>query len=54
MPVTAARLGNGPAMLQRKPSPADRARHADPEAGRCRMATQPTINRCDNSVPKIL
>ncbi|MBW4331762.1 hypothetical protein KY084_12875 [Stakelama sp. CBK3Z-3] len=53
MPVTAARPGHGLTMLQRKSSPADRARHTDTEAGRRRTATQTTINRCNNPVPKI-
>jgi hypothetical protein len=54
MSVTAARLGHGLAMLQGTLPPADRTRHADPEAGRRRTATQPAINRCDNPIPKIL
>jgi len=54
MPVTTARLCNGVTMLQRALSPADRTRHADPEAGRRRTATQAAITRCKNSVPKIL
>jgi len=54
MPVAAARLCNGLTMLQRTLSPVDRARHADPEADRRRTATQATINRCDNPVPKVL
>ncbi|KPF83410.1 hypothetical protein IP83_10525 [Novosphingobium sp. AAP93] len=54
MPVATARLGDSPAMFQRKSVPADRTRHADPEAGRRRMATQAAVNRGNNSVPKIL
>jgi hypothetical protein len=54
MSVTTARLCNGLTMLERTLSPADRARHADPEARRRRVATQATVNRCDNPVPKIL
>jgi hypothetical protein len=54
MSVTAAWLGHGLTMRQRTLSPADRARHADPEARRRRTTTQATINRCDNPVPKIL
>jgi hypothetical protein len=54
MPITAARLGYSLTMIQRASPPADRARHADPEAGRRRTTAQPAINRCDNSVPKIL
>jgi hypothetical protein len=54
MPVTAARLGNGPAMLKRSSPPADRARHADPKARRRRVAAQAAINRCNDPVPKIL
>lgn len=52
--ITAARLGYSLAMLQRQSSPPDRARHADPEPRRRRTATQATINRCNNPVPKIL
>jgi len=52
--VATARLGHGPALFQRKPSPADCTRHAHPKAGRRRTAAQPAINRCDNPVPKIL
>ena len=54
MPVATARLGDSPAMFQRKSAPADRTRHADPEPRRRRTAAQPAINRCDNPVPKIL
>jgi hypothetical protein len=54
MPVTTARLCNGLTMLKRTLPPADRARHTDPEARRRRVATQATVNRCDNPVPKIL
>jgi hypothetical protein len=54
MSVTATRLGNSLTMLQGELPPADRARHADPEAGRRCTATQTPINRCDNPVPKIL
>jgi len=35
-------------MLQRELPPADRARHADPKAGRRRTATQAPVNRCNN------
>jgi hypothetical protein len=54
MSVPAARLGHCLTVLQRTPSPADRTRDADPEPRRRRMATQPAIDRCDNSIPKIL
>lgn len=54
MAITAARLGHSLTLLQGELSPADRARHTDPEAGRRRTATQAPINRCDNPVPKIL
>lgn len=54
MPVSAARLGHCLTVLQRTPSPADRTRYTDPEPCRCRMATKPAIDRCDNSVPEIL
>jgi hypothetical protein len=54
MPVTAARLRHSLTTLQRTAPPADRARHADPETGRRSAAAQPAIDRCDNSVPKVL
>jgi hypothetical protein len=54
MPVATARLGHSPAMFQRKSSPADRTRHADPKARRRGTAAQAAIDRCDNPVPKIL
>jgi len=54
MSVTTARLRNGLTMLKRAMSPADRARHANLEARRRRVATQASVNRCDNAVPKIL
>jgi len=54
MPVTTARPGNGSAMFQRKSAPADRARHADPKARRRCMATQATVNRGNNPIPKVL
>ena len=54
MSVPAARLGHCLTVFQRLSSPADRTRHADPEPRRRRTATQPAIDRCDNSVPKIL
>jgi len=54
MPVAAARLGQGPAMVQVELSPTDRARHTDREAGRRCTATQPAINRGNNPAPKIL
>jgi hypothetical protein len=54
MPITTARLGNSPAMLQRKSSPANCARHADPKAGRRCMTAQAAVNRGHNPVPKIL
>jgi len=54
MPVASARPGDSPAMFQRKSAPADCTRHADPKAGRRCMATQATVNRGNNPVPKIL
>ena len=54
MPVTAARPGHSLTKLKGTLPPADRARYTDPEAGRRGAAAQPAINRCDNSVPKIL
>lgn len=54
MPVATARLGDSPAMFQRKSAPADRNRHADPKAGRRCMATQTAVNRGNNPVPKTL
>ena len=54
MPVATAGLGHSMTMLQRTSPPTDRARHADPEAGRGRPAAQPAIDRCNNPVPKIL
>jgi len=54
MSVPTARLGHCLTLLQRTPSPADRTRYADPKAGRCCMAAQTAIDRCDNPVPKIL
>lgn len=54
MPVSSARLGDGMAMLQSKLPPTDRARRADTKAIGRRAATQPTIDRRDDPVPKIL
>jgi hypothetical protein len=54
MAVTAAQLGNSPAMFQRSSPPADRARNAATEAGRRCATTQAAINRGNNPVPKIL
>jgi len=54
MSVAAAGLGQGLTMVQCTSPPADRARHADPKAGSSRPTAQPAINRCNNTVPKIL
>ena len=54
MPVSSARLGDGLAMLNCKLPPADRARRADAKAIGRRAATQPTINRGYDPVPKVL
>ena len=51
--VPTARSGHALAMLQHTSSPADPTRKVDTEPGR-RMAIQATINRCDNSVSKVL
>lgn len=52
--VTPATLGNRSTMLQRKASPADRARDADTKMGCCRSATHTPINRSNDTVPKVL
>jgi len=52
--VTAARLGNGSAMLQRKAPPADRARDADIKMGCSRSATHAAVDRSDNPIPQVL
>ena len=54
VPVTAARLGNRPAMLKCKAPPADRARDADIKMGCSRSATHATVNRRDDPVPEVL
>jgi hypothetical protein len=54
MPVSTARLRDGLAMLKGKLPPADRTRRADAEATSGSSATQATVNRRNNPVPKIL
>ena len=54
VPVTAARPGDRPAMLQSEAPPADRTRRADTEMGCSRPATHAAIDRSDNPVPKVL
>jgi len=54
MPVSTARLGDGLAMLKCKLPPADRARRADTKTIGRRATTQPTINRRDDPVLKVL
>lgn len=54
MPITAARLDYSPTMIERASPSTDRARPADPDAGRRRTATQAHINRCDHPVTKIM
>jgi len=54
MPVAAARLCNGLTMLQGTLPPADRARHADTEAGRRCTTAQAAVNGGNNPVPKVL
>jgi hypothetical protein len=54
MTVIAARLGHNLTTLQRTSPPADRAQHAAPEAGGRSAAAQSCINRCYDSVPKLL
>lgn len=54
MPVSSARHGDGLAMLKGKVAPADRARRADTKAIGRRAATQLTIIRGDDAVPKVL
>jgi len=54
MPVSTARLGDGLAMLKGKLPPADRTRRADTKALGRGAAAQPTINRRDDPVSKVL